>query len=94
MKLGKDLRFPKVADHLQSPTGAVARLQVAPADAQFLDQSLPRLPGNDDTYRAVSLDMNGQIAIRARGEDHRSGKRTGSVRGFNVGRHGRRWRRR
>ena len=24
----------------------------------------------------------------------RSGKRTGSVRGFNVGRHGRRWRRR
>jgi len=25
---------------------------------------------------------------------YRSGKRTGSVRGFNVGRHGRRWRRR
>ena len=25
---------------------------------------------------------------------HRSGKRTGSVRGFNVGRHSRRWRRR
>jgi len=69
VKLGKDLRFPTVANHLQSPTGAVARLQIAPADAQFLDQSLPRLPGNDDTYRAVTLDMNGQIAIRARGED-------------------------
>ena len=64
VKLGQDLRFPKVADHLQSPTGAVARLQVAPADAQFLDQSLPRLPGNDDAYRAVTLDMHGQIAIR------------------------------
>ena len=25
---------------------------------------------------------------------YRSGKRTGSIRGFNVGRHGRRWRRR
>ncbi|MCY2988244.1 MAG: hypothetical protein NTY19_10340 [Planctomycetota bacterium] len=69
VKLGKDLRFPKVADHLQSPTGAVARLQVAPADAQFLDQSLPRLPGNDDAYRAITLDMNGQIAIRVRGDD-------------------------
>ena len=69
VKLGKELRFPNVAHHLQSPTGAVARLQIAPADAQFLDQSLPRLPGNDDTYRAITLDMNGQIAIRARGED-------------------------
>jgi len=69
VKLGQDLRFPNVAHHLQSPAGAVARLQIAPADAQFLDQSLPRLPGNDDTYRAVTLDMNGQIAIRARGED-------------------------
>ena len=47
----------------------MARLQIAAADAQFLDQSLPRLPGNDDAYRAVTLDMNGQIAIRARGED-------------------------
>ena len=69
VKLGKELRFPNVTHHLRSPTGAVARLQIAPADAQFLDQSLPRLPGNDDTYRAVTLDMNGQIAIRARGED-------------------------
>ena len=60
---------PFCVDHLQSPTGAVARLQVAPADAQFLDQSLPRLPGNDDAYRAITLDMNGQIAIRARGDD-------------------------
>jgi hypothetical protein len=69
VKLGQDLRFPNVAHHLQSPAGAVARLQIAPADAQFLDQSLPRLPANDDTYRAVTLDMNGQIAIRAGGED-------------------------
>ena len=69
VKLGKELRFPNVAHHLQSPTSAVARLQIAPADAQFLDQSLPGLPGNDDTYRAITLDMNGQIAIRARGED-------------------------
>ena len=69
VKLGKELRFPNVTHHLQPPTGAVARLQIAPADAQFLDQSLPRLPGNDDTYRAVTLDMNGQIAIRALGED-------------------------
>ena len=69
VKLGKDLRFPNVTHHLQSPTGAVARLHVAPADSQFLGESLPRLPGNDDTYRAITLDMNGQIAIRARGDD-------------------------
>jgi len=69
VKLGKELRFPKVTDHLRSPADAVARLAISAVDAQFLSQSLPRLPGNDDTYRAITLDMNGQIAIRARGED-------------------------
>jgi hypothetical protein len=27
------------------------------------------LPGNDELYRPVTLDMNGQIVIRARGEE-------------------------
>ena len=45
-------------DHLQSPTGAVARLQIAPVDAQLLDQSLPRLPGNDDASISMTLRSN------------------------------------
>jgi hypothetical protein len=69
LKLGEDLRFPVVADHLRSPNDAVARLQLSSADAQSISQSLSRLPGNDDAYRPVTLDMNGQIAIRARGEE-------------------------
>ena len=69
LKLGEDLRFPEVADHLRSPNDAVARLQVSPPDAQSISQSLSRLPGNDDPYKPVTLDMNGKIAIRARGEE-------------------------
>ena len=55
VKLGKDLRFPNVTHHLQSPTGAVARLPIAPADAQFLDQSLPRLPTSSRRYGRSNL---------------------------------------
>ena len=69
LKLGKDLRFPNVTDHLRSPNDAATRLDFSPADAQSISQSLSRLPGNDDLYRPVTLDMNGQIAIRARSEE-------------------------
>jgi hypothetical protein len=69
LKQGEDLRFPTVSDHFRSANSAVSRLQVSPADAQSISQSLSRLPGNDELYRPITLDMNGQIVIRARGEE-------------------------
>jgi len=69
LKRGEDLRFPTVSDHFRSADSAVARLQVSSEDAQSVCRSLSRLPGNDELYRPVTLDMNGQIVIRARGEE-------------------------
>jgi hypothetical protein len=69
LKRGEDLRFPTVSDHFRSANSAVARLQVSPPDARSISQSLSRLPGNDELYRPITLDMNGQIVIRARGEE-------------------------
>jgi hypothetical protein len=57
VKLGKELRFPNVTHHLQSPTGAVARLQIAPADAQFLAG-----PPAGGPARSFSLDISGSDA--------------------------------
>lgn len=106
VKLGKELRFPNVTHHLQSPTGAAAGLQIAPADAQFPGESLPRLPGSPPSrrsYPSADQKLEGDpmeilivLAVVAwlAYACYRSRKRTGSVRGFNVGRHGRRWRRR
>ena len=34
----------------------------------FLAQSLPKLPCNDEDYQPITLDMNGQVAVRAQGE--------------------------
>jgi len=69
LKRGEDLRFPTVSDHFRSADSAVARLQVSSVDAQSASRSLSRLPGNDELYRPVTLDVNGQIVIRARGEE-------------------------
>ena len=58
-------RFPQVENHLQPIGGATATLRISNDDAEFLLQSLPRLPGSSDG-QAVTVDLNGRVAIRAR----------------------------
>ena len=67
-KLGEDLRFPNTDDHLRSADSAGTRLNLTPTDAQFLAQSLPELPCIDEEYQPITLDMNGQIMLRVKGE--------------------------
>jgi hypothetical protein len=38
----------------------------APADAEFLLHSLPRLPGKADYNNPVTMDLNGHVCVRAR----------------------------
>ena len=59
-------RFPRVETIIPSNTANATHLHVTPENAAFLTKALPRLPGNDDS--AVTLDLNGEVIIRARAE--------------------------
>jgi len=61
-------RFPHV-DHVIPAVGSAAtRLRLDPADAAFLAGALDRLPGGELTNTPVTVDCNGKVAVRARGE--------------------------
>ena len=62
-------RFPDVSRHIPRPADATARCQLSPADAEFLSQSLPRLPCDEAYNFPITLDLNGSIAIRAKAAD-------------------------
>ena len=62
-------RFPRIEDHVQAVSLAKAHLQLAPEDAQFLVQTVKRLPcGGDDYNLPVTVDLNGSVAIRAKSQ--------------------------
>ena len=58
-------RFPHVDDCFPSKEPA-SRLQITDSDAAFLTQTLPGLPADDNPGR-VTLDLNGQVVLRAKG---------------------------
>jgi hypothetical protein len=62
-----DGRFPSVDDAVPRTTGAT-RLRLDPDDADFLTATLPRLPGRDDEYSPVTLDLSSPVAVWARSE--------------------------
>jgi hypothetical protein len=69
LKLEKDARFPDVARHISDPSGAASHLRIADSDGDFLNDALPRLPCDDNTNCPVTLDLNGQVLIRAKAAD-------------------------
>ena len=62
-------RFPKVTPHIPRSEDANSSLQVSAADAEFLRTSLPRLPADDELNLPLTVDLNGQAAVRAKAED-------------------------
>jgi hypothetical protein len=64
-----DGRFPDVLRQIPNADAVRARCSFGQADADFLIETLPRLPSDDDYNHAVTLDLNGQIAVRAKGPD-------------------------
>ena len=58
-------RFPAVEDAIPRVTRS-SRLQLHPEDARFLMATLPKLPGRDDDYSPVTLDLATPPAVRAR----------------------------
>ncbi len=68
IRLEKDARFPNVNSHLPNPKKAVATLHLAESDEKFLKQSLKKLPNRDKLTSSVTIDLNGEVLLRSRGE--------------------------
>jgi len=69
LAIDKERRFPKTEDHVQRPETAVTRLTIEATDAQFLADALQRLPCEEgDLNQSVTVDLNGQVVLRARAE--------------------------
>jgi hypothetical protein len=62
------VRFPRVEEVVPATGSAVARLRLDPADAAFLATALGRLPGGGQVNAPVTVELNGRVAVRARGE--------------------------
>ena len=71
LALNREGRFPEVDQHIRPAESAVARFEVSPADAEFLAKSLPRLPGDEACNLPVTVDLSGQVAVRARAAGQR-----------------------
>lgn len=61
-------RFPNVDQVVPAVRGPVSSAQLSPSEASFLLETLPRLPAGEDTDKPVTLDLNGHLAIRAKGD--------------------------
>ena len=93
-KIEREARFPHVEDHVPDADSAVTTLQLSDADALFLTKSVKRLPCGDDCNLPVTVDLNGEIAIRAQGDEQSSpteliltnSSRSGEVIQFNTNR--------
>ena len=64
------VRFPDLGRILPGPGSVATRLRLDAHDARFLLDSLGRLPGADEDNAPATVDLNGRIAVRARGADN------------------------
>jgi hypothetical protein len=68
LPINPDGRFPQAEQIVPSPSAALIHWRIDAADAAFLAKTLPKLPGGGDEDSAVTVDLNGQAAIRAKAE--------------------------
>jgi hypothetical protein len=59
-------RYPDVNQVIPRPGPQATYLRFHPEDASFLLDNLPRLPGRDDQYAPVTLDLDQPACVRAR----------------------------
>ncbi|MCA1687002.1 MAG: hypothetical protein LC745_13740, partial [Planctomycetia bacterium] len=62
-----DARFPRIEQAIPDAAAVTTRLRLDPEDAAFLGRVLDRLPGADEANAPATVDLNGQVAVRARG---------------------------
>jgi hypothetical protein len=69
LELRTDVRYPDIARVVPGPGDAATRLRIDEADAAFLAQALDGLPGAGGLHHPATLDLNGRVAVRARGDE-------------------------
>jgi len=69
LAIEKGRRFPDVDGCIPEPTAAKSRMRLSESDARFLERSLSRLPSDPLCNTAVTVDLNGVVAIRAKSQD-------------------------
>jgi hypothetical protein len=67
-RLNVDGRFPRVEECIPRDSSATTKLEIAEGDAEFLLANVKRLPVANDWNRPVTLDLNGEVVVRARGD--------------------------
>ena len=69
LAIENERRFPDLKGCLPAASATTTRLRISGADARFLERSLSRLPHNETSNGAVTVDLNGAVAVRARSAD-------------------------
>ena len=62
-------RFPRVQDSIPAVDAATSRLSLDNSDSEFLAERINNLPYHDGHFLPVTLDLNGQVIVRARGAE-------------------------
>lgn len=68
LPIDKDGRFPPVETVIPKRAAVTSHCRLTSEDRQFLARSLARLPGGEDEYAPVTVDLNGQVCVRARAD--------------------------
>jgi hypothetical protein len=61
-------RYPDAQTVVPRPSAGACRLSLNAADAAFLAQALPKLPGQDDDHSPVTFDLGRKALVRARAQ--------------------------
>ncbi len=72
LRIDTQSRFPNTRGVIPSLRGITSTLVLQRGDAELLAEALRELPAQDDTNRAVTLDLTAPVMVRARaeGSDH------------------------
>lgn len=66
LAIQKEGRFPRVEEVFPRAQDATTEVHLAPADARFLAEHVGRLPADGNGGDAVTVELNGAVAIRSR----------------------------
>lgn len=66
LRIDAEARYPQVEQVIPKLNSGMTHLRIAPEDAIFLSRVLPRLPGKDDEHQPLTIDLNGEVSLRAR----------------------------
>jgi hypothetical protein len=65
----REARFPAVERVIPAASEVETRLRLDAGDARFLESALGRLPGGAENNSPVTVDLNGEVAVRAAASD-------------------------